>query len=45
MCVKEDDARLMVTVVAVPIDVLDADTEDALAMESSVMVALAEIEL
>ena len=35
----------MVTVVAVPIDVLDADTEDALAMESSVMVALAEIEL
>ena len=45
VCVKDDDARLMLTVVADPIVALDADTLDALAIESSVMVALAVMDV
>jgi hypothetical protein len=41
VCVKEEDARLMLIVDAEPIVALEADTLDALAMESSVIVALA----
>jgi len=41
VCVKEDDARLMVMVDALPKFTEVADTEDALGMLSSVTVALA----
>jgi hypothetical protein len=43
VCVNEDDARVMVIVDADPILTEVADTVDALAMLSSVMVALAVI--
>ena len=42
--VKEDDALLMEIVVAFPIVTADADTVDARGIESSVTVALAEID-
>lgn len=42
--VKEEDARLMEILVADPMVALAADTEEALGMESSVMVALAVME-
>lgn len=43
VCVKEEDARLIVIFIALPIVPLSAVTVDALGIESSVMVALAWI--
>ena len=44
VCVKEEDALVIVIVVADPIFTLDADTLDALGILSNVTVALADME-